>query len=202
MVQTNNVIKKIIDCSVVLRRDPVISTQARAFTHYEASLQLTNVTSRGFTPLYDMQLHCSLEWGDSNADQDEKFSTVSCRIYLRSDIFIGPITLGIQYIFSSRQRTKRFSFTFLCPMFGASQQTFKWTVLWHGRMRGFWKLLWLLEPFSQRRRLIVHELHFAFITTSILFNDRLASWWTTRSFCPMLTEFYGAVHMKCTFRIP
>ncbi|GLD48038.1 upstream stimulatory factor 1 isoform X1 [Lates japonicus] len=82
----------IVNCSVVLLKNPVITTQTMTCSHEGCPLQHLHIASCCLTPLHNLKLHCSIE-GKSPPDHDGAPSTVPCRKHLRWDLLVMPVTL-------------------------------------------------------------------------------------------------------------
>ncbi|GLD50178.1 upstream stimulatory factor 1 isoform X1 [Lates japonicus] len=79
----------IVNCSVVLLKNPVITTQTMAFSHEGCP----HIASCRLTPLHNLKLHCSIE-GKSPPDHDGAPSTVPCRKHLRCRLMVMGLQLA------------------------------------------------------------------------------------------------------------
>ncbi len=106
----------VVNCSVVLLKEPVITTQTRALSQEGCPLQHVHIASRHLTPLHNLKLHFPIE-GKSTPDHGK---------HLQWDIPVMPVTLEairtVQVIFFSSGNSQKLSSTFQCPMFGAPLQ--------------------------------------------------------------------------------
>ncbi|MCJ8749521.1 hypothetical protein PDJAM_G00177240 [Pangasius djambal] len=72
----------VVNCSVVLLKDPVITTQTRALSQEGCLLQHVHIASRRLTPLHNLKLHFPIE-GKSTPVRDGASSTVPRRKHLQ-----------------------------------------------------------------------------------------------------------------------
>ena len=82
----------IVNCSIVLLKNPVVTTQRRALSHEGCPLQHLHIARRRLTQLLNLKPHCSIE-GKSTPDHDGAPSTVPRGKHLKWDLFVMPVTL-------------------------------------------------------------------------------------------------------------
>ncbi len=137
----------VVNCSIVLLKDPVITTQTRALSQEGCLLQHVHIASRRLMPLHNLKTHDPIE-GKSTHDHDGASSTVPRRKHLQWDLLVMPVMLEairtIQ-VKISHQRIK-LSSTFQCPMFGALLQIPNWQVCGVGGDEAFEDVFCSLSP--------------------------------------------------------
>ncbi len=99
----------VVNCSIVLLKNPVITAQTRALSQEGCPLQHVHIASCRLTPLHNLKIHYPIE-GKSTPDHDGASSTVPRRKHLQWDLLVIPVTLEairtIQVkIFSSENKT-------------------------------------------------------------------------------------------------
>ncbi len=96
----------VVNCSIVLLKDPVITTQTRALSHEGCPLQHVHIASRRLMPLHNLKLHYPIE-GKSTPNHDGPSSTVLRRKHLQWDLLVMPVMLEairtVQVKFFSRR---------------------------------------------------------------------------------------------------
>ena len=113
----------VVNCRVVLLKDPAITAQTWALSQEGCLLQ--QKASRFLRPLHNLKLHCSTE-GKSTPDHDGASSAVPHRKHLQWELLVMPVTLEairtVQVKKNYHQRIK-LSHTFQCPMLGTTLQS-------------------------------------------------------------------------------